>query len=263
MPGGVYDLSVVFRDSTGARLPPEGRRVVWDNGAPEYATLEGGIDARVTGVARGSTMLTATGSGATTYIGVDVEAPHFFSVVAGDRQSCGYTSFSVVYCWGSNVGHVLGAPIGTSSVAPLLIEGLEFMNMNAVVPGSGHICALTENGDAWCWGDGTVGQLGDGSSGGIAATPVPVSGGLGFSELRTHPIGRTVCGVAVTVACWGRNANGQVGDGTTDARNVPTIVRGPLLLHGVAVGARHTRGATTSVASSEMAAPRRRRRRCS
>jgi alpha-tubulin suppressor-like RCC1 family protein len=295
VPGGVYDLSVIFRDSTGAQLQPEGRHVVWSNPTPEFAGLDGGINARVTAVASGSAMLTATGSGASAYIGVDVETPHFFSVVAGDRQSCGHTSFFVVYCWGSNVGNMLGAPIGTSSVAPLLVEGLG-SEMKAVVPGNGHICALSQDGDAWCWGNGTVGQLGDGSSGatnegivpprqtsgglhfqslalgdgftcglttddaaycwgagnegalgngtsaGIAATPVPVSGGLTFTELRSHPIGRTVCGVAVagTVWCWGRNANGQVGDGTTDERTVPTIVPGPLLLYGVAVGARHT-----------------------
>ena len=292
--GGTYNLSVIFRDSAGAELEPTGRRIVWENGSPEFASVTGGVNAHVTGLARGSTQLLATASGRSGHVGVDIETPHFERIAAGTRQSCGPDSFFRLYCWGSNQGRALGSPLAASSVAPLLVEGLRFKNMRAVVTGNGHACGLTEEGEAWCWGFGSQGQLGDGSSGpsaeaitpprqtagglefqtlaagdgftcgltiagaaycwgdnsegmlgnGLhtaATTPMQVSGDFSFSELATHSVARTVCGVSGVGAvwCWGKNANGQVGDGTIDERQVPTGVASAVLLHGIAVGTRH------------------------
>jgi len=103
----------------------------------------------------------------------------------------------------------------------------------------GFTCGLTIAGAAYCWGSAADGALGNGTHDGIVATPAPVSGGLTFTELSAHPVGRTVCGVNGAVWCWGRNANGQIGDGTTDDRDVPTIAVGTNFTSSVAVGTRH------------------------
>jgi len=57
--------------------------------------------------------------------------------------------------------------------------------------------------------------------------PVAVTGGLMFSMLSagdTHACGITTGGVAY---CWGLNDMGQLGDGTTADRLVPTLVAFP------------------------------------
>ncbi len=97
-------------------------------------------------------------------------------------------------------------------------------DMAAVSTGSFHACSVTRNGTAYCWGDNTEGQLGDGSNT-PSTQPVPVAGDLLFVKLtsggRNHTCGLTNDGEAY---CWGWNPFGQLGDGSTTNSNVP--VRG-------------------------------------
>jgi alpha-tubulin suppressor-like RCC1 family protein len=54
-----------------------------------------------------------------------------------------------------------------------------------------------------------------------------VSGGLSFTSINAatlHACGRTADG---RVYCWGDNANGQLGSGTTTPSTVPVAVIGP------------------------------------
>jgi alpha-tubulin suppressor-like RCC1 family protein len=85
---------------------------------------------------------------------------------------------------------------------------------------------VTSDGIAFCWGDDSSGQLGDGGPGAQqrSAVPVAVSGGLRFAVLQAgyyQTCGLTVSGVAY---CWGQNDSGQNGDGTTLNRHVPFLV---------------------------------------
>src|SRR5689334_2676764 len=78
-------------------------------------------------------------------------------------------------------------------------------------------CARTSAGQARCWGDNEFGQLGDGSHD-DADVPTTVLGPDGSSPLTgvrqvsagdRHACARLANG---TVACWGRNVYGQLGD---------------------------------------------------
>jgi alpha-tubulin suppressor-like RCC1 family protein len=58
--------------------------------------------------------------------------------------------------------------------------------------------------------------------------PVAVAGGLRFAQLSAasfHTCGKTTAAVAY---CWGSNYYGQLGDGTTTDRLVPTAVAGAM-----------------------------------
>jgi alpha-tubulin suppressor-like RCC1 family protein len=77
------------------------------------------------------------------------------------------------------------------------------------------------------WGENSFGQLGDGSVGGISDVPVPVtglSGAVAISAGRSHTVALLKNG---TVMAWGRNASGQLGDGTTRDSDVPVAVCEP------------------------------------
>ncbi|MBI4001268.1 MAG: hypothetical protein HY348_05740 [Nitrospira defluvii] len=92
-----------------------------------------------------------------------------------------------------------------------------------------------------CWGKNQDGQLGDGTTV-DKSKPVEASGlARGVAAVAagwSHTCALTSSG---GVKCWGNNQDGQLGDGTTVARNTPTEVVG--LGGGVtalAAGGRHT-----------------------
>ena len=94
--------------------------------------------------------------------------------------------------------------------------------MTGVTAGSGQSCARTAGGDAWCWGDDTYGQLGDGTTGNadhlrLKAMRVRrggsyLTGVAAVSAGRDHTCARRADGSAW---CWGYGEFGQLGDGTT------------------------------------------------
>jgi alpha-tubulin suppressor-like RCC1 family protein len=134
----------------------------------------------------------------------------------------------------------------TSGTATLSITlGIAFSNVSA---GSNHTCGVGGvNGSsgaydtAYCWGDNSSGQLGNGTTTN-SATPIPVSGGLSFSTVVAG--GNQTCGVTTAGAayCWGDNSSGQLGNGTTISSTTPTPVSGGLVFDGVSVGGKHVCG---------------------
>jgi alpha-tubulin suppressor-like RCC1 family protein len=91
--------------------------------------------------------------------------------------------------------------------------------------GSAHTCGLTIDGAAWCWGNNSRGQLGDGSFTERAA-PVAVASELKFASIDAGP--EHTCALTSTGSawCWGMNDRGQLGDSTTINRSIPVPVTG-------------------------------------
>lgn len=175
-------------------------------------------------------------------------------VDAGLYHTCMLTSAGGVKCWGSTAyGQVGNGVITPNRVTPVDVTGLT-SGISAVVTGQNHSCALTTGGGVQCWGDNQYGQLGDGSASAYSATPVNVSGlssGVSSIAAGEHHTCAVLSGGGVR--CWGRNGNGQLGNGQTSNSNVPVNVctDGPTcgtLLSGisaVAGGEFHTCALTT------------------
>jgi len=73
-----------------------------------------------------------------------------------------------------------------------------------------------------------------------------VAGGHRFRQLRASY--RHTCGVTTSyrAICWGRNAEGELGDGTTTPRLKPVWVKGGHSFNHVRAGASHTCGLSTA-----------------
>ncbi len=172
------------------------------------------------------------------------------SLIAGNHHTCGLTSGGAAYCWGNNaVGQVGDGTTGTGRTTPVAVAGERaFVRL---MGGAFHTCGLTSSGAAYCWGNNPFGQLGDGTTT-HRNTPVAVAGGLTFASLTVaagnHTCGRTSAGAA---HCWGYNASGQLGDGTTTDRTTPVAVAGgitfaSLTAGGLSSGSGHTCGLTSA-----------------
>jgi len=119
----------------------------------------------------------------------------------------------------------------SSTAAPL-----SFRQLSA---GLRHTCGVTWDGQAYCWGENTLGQLGDGTTTTHPA-PTPVAGNHRFilvSAGATYSCGLTTDQRSY---CWGQNTVGQLGDGTTTDRLTPAAVAGGRRFRQVRAGYFHT-----------------------
>jgi alpha-tubulin suppressor-like RCC1 family protein len=132
----------------------------------------------------------------------------------------------VPYCWGYNGYGGIGDNTTIQRNIPTGILGLSG-NVIDISVGSLHTCALTSSGGVLCWGYGPHGQLGDGTTTSAQLTFVPVTGlSSGIQSVQAGELRTCALTKASAVVCWGYNAHGQVGDGTTTQRNTPVPVSG-------------------------------------
>lgn len=147
------------------------------------------------------------------------------ALAAGLDYSCALTAAGGVKCWGGNSLGELGNGTTTASVVPVDVTALT-SGVVAIAGGSQHACALTAVSTVECWGSNSWGQLG--SSGG-PQSPVPfavaglTSGVVAIAAGAAHTCALTISG---EVLCWGWNAWGQLGNGTTTGSTAPTAVTG-------------------------------------
>ncbi|MBK6849974.1 MAG: hypothetical protein IPG96_21360, partial [Proteobacteria bacterium] len=151
----------------------------------------------------------------------------------GAYNSCAVKSDGTLWCFGSNVDGQLGRGTidgGSASALPVLEQkGSEVVPLNGVIQallGRSHGCARRNDGSLWCWGKNDLGQLGDGTT--LTRTyPVPVTALTGGAAVEQAAAGGSFVCVRRTdgtLWCWGSNATGELGDGTTISRSSPVRV---------------------------------------
>jgi alpha-tubulin suppressor-like RCC1 family protein len=140
----------------------------------------------------------------------------FTQVSVGQFHTCALTKDGTAYCWGANGGQLGNGSTNSSNVPVPVAGGITFASITA---GASHTCALTKAGVAYCWGSNFVGEAGTGTGASLTpiTTPSPVAGGFTFASLSAGA--QLTCGVAVKLGafCWGNNASGQVGNGSTSS----------------------------------------------
>jgi alpha-tubulin suppressor-like RCC1 family protein len=145
-------------------------------------------------------------------------------IVSGGQGNCALTSNGRVFCWGSD------NYIDTSKLTKLGDYFYEWNNTfgspaQHVAASGEHVCVLLLDGRVTCFGNNSLGQLGNGAStymrtfGQLSGSAVTVPQtsvvqvgegtktlGLGYN----HSCAVTTSGL---VKCWGDNDKGQLGDG--------------------------------------------------
>ncbi len=153
-------------------------------------------------------------------------------VAAGDSHSCALVSGGM-RCWGANAQGQLGDHSKTDRLIPVVVRNSSndgnFSSVSQIAAGGAHTCARVDGG-AYCFGNNTSGELGIGIPGVVSPTsatnPVLVSGLSTGVESVALGSAHSCAIVNGGVKCWGLNGNGQIGDGSTLAREIPVAVYG-------------------------------------
>lgn len=153
---------------------------------------------------------------------------------SGQNHSVVLTTDGRLFSWGWNTVGQLGTGgfgTGSSTTRPVAVDqsgALAGQHVVAVSVGGSHALALTAGGGVFGWGANTSGQLGDGSASDrnvpVATSMTGVLAGKPVVALATggsHSLALCEDG---TLAAWGLNGSGQLGNGTQVNSTLPVAV---------------------------------------
>ena len=154
---------------------------------------------------------------------------------AGLKHVCAVGTNGKAYCWGDSSDGKLGFSGGSSwgTLPGEVSRGAMPVGSTVkyISAGSRHTCAIASNDEAYCWGAGENGRLGNNSTTGGAA-PVAVHQGA-RPNLKVKQIvagGSHSCAIVAStdrVYCWGAGGVlpvASTGDGTSNERRTPVAV---------------------------------------
>ena len=163
-------------------------------------------------------------------------------VSAGDEYACALLADGTARCWGLGESGQRGdGSFGTFTPGdvPVAVSGVT--GAVSLATGYGHTCALLADATMRCWGENREGQLGNGSTADPGtAHPVAVSGITGVTAFTTGAYHTCAVLGDGTLQCWGRNGDGELGDGTFVTRSTPRPVDGLTGVVAVSGGGGHT-----------------------
>jgi alpha-tubulin suppressor-like RCC1 family protein len=152
-------------------------------------------------------------------------------------HTCVIASDNQAYCWGYNGYGQLGNNSTTDSSIPVAVNTsgvLSGKTINQISANYVHTCAIASDNQAYCWGAGSNGRLGNNSTTN-SSVPVAVYTSGVFSGKTINQISAGyyhTCAVASDnqAYCWGRNDYGQLGNISTTNSSVPVTVYKPDVL---------------------------------
>ncbi len=179
--------------------------------------------------------------------GADATQNQFFDLIAaspGSFHGCGLREETQdpplqypaghVHCWGDDPA-LLGDPSYGRRVFDAVPVASDKM-FHAVAAGARHTCALSVDGELFCWGELFADQ-------GLLDTPTQVTTDAALQTLAGGG-GHFGCGLTGDgkAYCWGRNTSGTLGDGTFTDRDEPVALAGAIQFRTLALGANHACG---------------------
>lgn len=157
------------------------------------------------------------------------------TVAAGYFHTLVIDSGGAVFAWGNNTSHEIGTTSPQSEFLTAVkvddTGALAGKRITGIGAGHAHSLALSSTGEVFAWGSDSEGQVGDnGGTGSNVHLPTPVMGLLAGKRIIAVSAGYEFS-LALSdqgkLYAWGENAQGQLGEGFTNARSSePVAVTG-------------------------------------
>ena len=143
-------------------------------------------------------------------------------LTAGYRHACVTLADGSARCWGQNSSGDIGDGTTTnrSTPVPVAVTGVRFTELAA---GYQQTCGRTDGGRVYCWGSSNWGSVGNGSAAGVLYPTPQLLAPTQIATVTSGPMAAHTCALRGDGErlCWGWNAQGQIGDGTTNNASTP------------------------------------------
>ncbi len=151
-------------------------------------------------------------------------ATDWVTVSAGGSHTCATKTNGSLWCWGMGASGQIGNGSTSNRLTPTR-ESTSATDWVTVSAGSNHTCATKTNSSLWCWGVGSFGALGNGSTS-DRTTPIREStNATNWRQVDTRS-GSHTCATKTdgSLWCWGSNGTGSLGIGA-NSNNQTSPVR--------------------------------------
>ncbi|MGB8169262.1 MAG: choice-of-anchor tandem repeat GloVer-containing protein [Chthoniobacteraceae bacterium] len=162
-------------------------------------------------------------------------------VAAGYFHTIALKADGTLWAWGYNSDGQLGNGVADGTTPhPIPTQVGTATNWTHVVSHGYHIIAARSDGSVWGWGYNFYGQVGNGTTTTPVSTPGQIGTATNWSSIATGLYHTTAIRTDGTLWAWGRNLEGQIGDGTTTNRSIPLQIGSATNWSTVADGYYHT-----------------------
>jgi uncharacterized repeat protein (TIGR02543 family) len=192
---------------------------------------------------------------------IDLEFGEMITNISlGRNHTAAITSMGRMFTWGDNRYGQLGNNTTSESLIPIditsefgLTNGETIVNLSL---GRNHTAAITSTGRIFTWGENSFGRLGDGTTiSKLSPTDITSKFDLTNDEIIEYVVLGELHSAALTstgrLFVWGNNTYGQLGDGTTTHRALPTHITNQLMLYQgekieiISLGSNHSAAITS------------------
>lgn len=166
----------------------------------------------------GNGTTSVTGTPSPTQLG---SATDWASISVGAYTVHAIKANGTLYGWGFNGNGEVGDGTNTNRTSPVQIGSSNLWT--SVSSGRVFSIGLRADGTLWAWGSNAFGQVGVGSATSAFNSPQQIGSGQDWASISAGYEHAAAVKVSGTLWAWGRNQNGQLGQGATGTYNTSPI----------------------------------------
>ncbi len=136
-------------------------------------------------------------------------------VEAAGLHTCAIATDTTLWCWGDNSYGELGDGTNIGSLVPVPVALEARDHWRSITLGAWHTCGIRDDDSLWCWGQALYGALADPNLAPGVSQLVPNRVRGTWVKVAAGALHSCAISTDGHLRCWGYNASGELGDGTT------------------------------------------------